>query len=164
MDCVVLFETFVLFGLPLATTNTSAMVSEVCSLAFPDGFGPDLLLLSPPASGERVSLVGFRGGAVAPPPYPCKDMVIGIGFHGGHRALLPRKRMTDRNTTTSSSLQKCVLVLEQPKCHLNLDAELAQKVIVHVFVRFLPVATCERNKDMFWEHVCCIRHDIHSIW
>ena len=29
-------------------------------------------------------------------------MVVGIGLHGGHHTLLPRKWMTDRNTTTST--------------------------------------------------------------
>ena len=96
------FEALVSFKVPLAATDASAVVVEFGLLAFPDGFGPDLLHLSPPASGEWVSLVGLGGGAIALPLNPCKDMVVGIGLHGGHHTLLPRKWMTDRNTTTST--------------------------------------------------------------
>ena len=79
------------FEVPFAATDVLAVVVKFGSLAFPDGFGPDLLLFSPPASGEWVSLVGLGDGAVALPPNPCKDMVVSIGFHGGHHTLLPRK-------------------------------------------------------------------------
>ena len=102
MGSVGSFEVLVSFKVPVATTDALAVVVKFGSLAFPDGFGPDLLLLSPPTSGEWVSLVGLGGGAIALPPNPCKDMVVGIGFHGGHHTLSPRKRMMDRNTITSS--------------------------------------------------------------
>ena len=90
------------FEVPFAIADVSALVVKFGSLAFPDGFGPDLLLLTPSASGEWVSLVGLGGGAIALPPNPCKDMVVGVGFHRGHHTLLLRKWMMDRNTPTSS--------------------------------------------------------------